>query len=325
MANILVTGAAGFIGSHVCKSLKQRGHTPIGYDDLSRGHLKAVKFGPFTKGRLHEFSKLRDTLIEHHVEAVIHLAAFAYVEESTRFPEIYFENNINGTYWLLEAMSASNTRKIVFSSSCAVYGEALTDQIDEDHPTRPINPYGLSKLLCEKLIENQRKLNDFQVCSLRYFNVAGADPEGELGEDHDPEPHIIPNLIRAGLYGREFTVHGTDYPTHDGSCIRDYIHVTDLAQAHVLAIEGVLNGQKLKSFYNLGNNKGISVLELVRFAENALNRNINVRTEKRRHGDPAKLIASSHAFQQDTGWIINLSDPETLLTSAADWLLKPNQ
>jgi len=322
LANILVTGAAGFIGSHVCKALQKRGHIAIGFDDLSRGHLKAVKFGPFTKGRLHEFDKLKNTLIEYDVEAVIHLAAFAYVEESTRFPEIYFENNINGTYWLLEAMSASNTRNIVFSSSCAVYGEALTDQITEDHPTCPINPYGLSKLLCEKLIENQREINDFQTCSLRYFNVAGSDLEGELGENHEPEPHIIPNLIIAAMQGREFPIYGTDYPTHDGSCIRDYIHVWDLALAHVLSVEGLLNRQKLNSIYNLGNNRGISVLELVRFAEKNLNKEIRVKIERRRPGDPAKLIASSHAFQQDTGWKAKHSDPESLLSSTAHWLQK---
>jgi UDP-glucose-4-epimerase GalE len=319
LANVLVTGGAGFIGSHVCKALSLAGHGVVVVDDLSRGRCGAVRYGELVTGRIHDYPLIFNILRDHAVDAVIHLAAFAYVEESTRIPEVYFENNVNGTYWLLEAMLAAGVNQIVFSSSCAVYGEAVEAKIKECHPCRPINPYGLSKLMCEKMVQQQRSQGIESIC-LRYFNATGADPEGELGEDHEPEPHIIPNLVRAALGEHSVSVFGLDYPTQDGSCVRDFIHVWDLAQAHVLALEQLLIGHRHeRSIYNLGTGKGHSLLELIQETEEACQRPLKWEARGRRAGDPPELVADASLFEKDFNWQPQLSDIKTMIQHSLNW------
>jgi UDP-glucose 4-epimerase len=319
LANVLVTGGAGFIGSHVCKALSLAGHGVVVVDDLSRGHSGAVRYGELVTGRVHDYPLLFNILRDRSVDAVIHLAAFAYVEESTRIPEVYFENNVNGTYWLLEAMLAAGVNQIVFSSSCAVYGEAIEAKIKESHPCRPINPYGLSKLMCEKMVQQQHSQGIESIC-LRYFNAAGADPEGELGEDHEPEPHIIPNLIRAALGGHGVSVFGLDYPTQDGSCVRDFIHVWDLAQAHVLALEQLLKRKTQgRTIYNLGTGRGHSLLELISATEEVCQLSLKWEGRDRRAGDPPRLVADASLFKQDFGWQPQLSDLKTMIQHSLNW------
>lgn len=313
MAQILVTGGEGYIGRHLCKLLNQQGHLPLSLDDLSRSHFNALRFGPFIKARVHDKPTLVQALREHKIQAVIHLAAFAYVEESTRRPHLYFENNINGLYWLLEAMKEAQVKRLVFSSSCAVYGKALTPVIDESHPTLPINPYGLSKLICEELITNTPEVN---ACSLRYFNVGGADPESELKEEHDPEPHILPNLIRAAKNNEPVTLFGKDHPTRDGTCIRDFIHVWDLARAHLNALEALLSKSPIRPTYNLGGERGHSLLELVKACEKLFSTKIPINWKPARRGDPPQLVASSQTFQNDFDWSPELSDLKTLIQTA---------
>jgi UDP-glucose-4-epimerase GalE len=317
MINILVTGGAGFIGSHVCKSLAQNGYTPITLDNLSRGHEKNVKWGPFIKGSIHDFELVKKILVDYKIAAVMHFAAYAYVFESVEKPNLYFENNFYGSLLLIEAMKAAKVKKILFSSSCAIFGESQENSISEEQPKNPINPYGLSKLLVENMLEKYQSLKQIEFCSLRYFNAAGADPDNQLYECHHPEPHIIPNLINSALDNSIFKVYGADYPTPDGTCVRDYIHVTDLAEAHILALEKILNNQKINSFYNLGNSRGFSILELISMTEKILNKKIKVKIESRRKGDPSHLIGNPESFMKDFNWQTKFSDIETIIQTAS--------
>ncbi len=301
--NILVTGGAGYIGSHTSKLLKRAGHTPIVFDNLSNGWAEWVKFGPFAFGDIRSEEALFQTLKGFNVEAVIHFAANAYVEESTRLPEMYFDNNVGGTVALLKAMKRAGTRKLVFSSSCATYGNAKTPTIREDHVQEPTNPYGLSKLMCEQVIREVAPVVGIRYAALRYFNVIGNDPEGEIYERHEPETHVLPNLMNAARTGGTFTLFGTDHPTPDGSAVRDYVYVMDLAEAHMAALKMIESRDRLIS--NVGRGEGTSVKELLRAVEEAVGGKVNVQEKPIRPGDPPTLVADNtflkswfpHAFK----------------------------
>lgn len=287
--NILVTGGAGYIGSHTAKLLRQTGHNPIVFDNLVNGWAEWVKFGPFVFGDIRNEEALFHALDAFHIDAVIHFAAYAYVEESTRLPEKYFENNVGGTISLLKAMKRAGTQQLVFSSSCATYGSAKTPTIREDHPKDPTNPYGLSKWLCEQVIATVAPVSGIRYAVLRYFNVIGNDPEREIFERHEPETHVLPNLIRAAETGALFTLFGIDHPTPDGTAVRDYVYVMDLAAAHIKALDVIASQQRLVS--NVGRGSGTSVRELVQTVEEAFGVKVNVREFQIRAGDPPQLIA----------------------------------
>lgn len=289
--NILVTGGAGYIGSHTAKLLKKSGHVPFVFDNLSNGWAEWVKFGPFAFGDIRDEEALFRALSGFRIDAVIHFAAKAYVEESTRLPEIYFDNNVGGTISLLKAMKRAGTKTLVFSSSCATYGNAKTPTIREDHPQEPTNPYGLSKLMCEQVIFTVAPMFGLRHAALRYFNVIGNDPEGEIFEKHEPETHVLPNLIKAAFTGGSFSLFGTTHPTPDGTAIRDYVHVMDLAQAHIQALDSLSSRQRLVS--NVGRGRGVSVRELVDIVESELAARVNVEEKPIRPGDPPQLVADN--------------------------------
>ncbi len=289
--NILVTGGAGYIGSHTSKLLKKAGHLPVVFDNLSNGWAEWVKFGPFAFGDIRDEEALFRALTSFKIEAVIHFAAKAYVEESTRLPEVYFDNNVNGTISLLKAMKRAGTKVLVFSSSCATYGNAETPTIREDHQQVPTNPYGLSKLLCERVIAATAPVIGLRYAMLRYFNVIGNDPEGEIFERHEPETHVLPNLIGAAMSGGGFNLFGTDHQTPDGTAVRDYVHVMDLGLAHIRAISELATRERLVS--NVGTGSGVSVRELVATVEKELALRVNVQEKPIRAGDPPALVADN--------------------------------
>lgn len=289
--NILVTGGAGYIGSHTAKLLKKVGHTPIVFDNLSNGWAEWVKYGPFAFGDIRNEEALFQALSSFQADAVIHFAAKAYVEESTRLPEEYFDNNVSGTIALLKAMRRAGTNRLVFSSSCATYGNARTPTIREDHPQEPSNPYGLSKLMCEQVIKTAAPVLGIHFAALRYFNVIGNDPEGEIYERHEPETHVLPNLMRAAQTGGSFSLFGTDHPTPDGTAVRDYVYVMDLAEAHTKALDIIASRERLIS--NVGLGKGVSVRELLITVEDALKVKLNVLENPIRPGDPPELVADN--------------------------------
>jgi UDP-arabinose 4-epimerase len=289
--NILVTGGAGYIGSHTSKLLKASGHNPIVFDNLSNGWPEWVKFGPFAFGDIRSEEALYRALAGFKIDAVIHFAAKAYVEESTRLPEEYFDNNVNGTISLLKAIKRAGTKLLVFSSSCATYGNAVTPTIREDHPQAPTNPYGRSKLMCEQVIGDVAPVIGLRYAALRYFNVIGDDPEGEIYERHEPETHVLPNLMRAAESGSPFYLFGTDHPTPDGTAVRDYVYVMDLALAHIRALDIIAAQPRLVS--NVGRGAGVSVRELVNTVEDTLGRKVNVTEKPIRPGDPPELVADN--------------------------------
>lgn len=317
---ILVTGGAGYIGSHTCKMLKNQGYEPVVYDNLSRGHSWAIKWGPLVKGDLQETERIVRTLQEHQIQAVIHFAAYAYVGESVQKPELYYENNFGGSLSLLKAMQKAGTKKIVFSSSCATYGNPQKEFLTEDHPQNPINPYGQSKLMVEKLLQDSVQAWGLEAVALRYFNAAGADPDGEIGEAHDPETHLIPLAIQAGLGKKnEISVFGNDYPTPDGTGLRDYIHVNDLASAHIAALKQLLDNKITFEAFNLGTGHGYSVLQVIDKVSEVLGRKVPTRIIGRREGDPPKLVADATKAFKSLGWKAQCSDLESLITTAAQW------
>lgn len=289
--NILVTGGAGYIGSHTAKLLKKNGHIPVVFDNLSNGWAQWVKYGPFVFGDIRNEESLFQALKSFSIDAVIHFAAKAYVEESTRLPEEYFDNNVSGTIALMKAMKRAGTRYLVFSSSCATYGNARTPTIREDHPKEPTNPYGLSKWQCEQVIASVAPVVGIRFAALRYFNVIGNDPDGELYEKHEPETHVLPNLIRAVQRGGSFSLFGTNHPTADGTAVRDYVYVMDLAAAHIKALEVIAERERLIS--NVGCGKGTSVRELVTTVEEAFGKKVNVEEKPIRPGDPPELVADN--------------------------------
>jgi UDP-arabinose 4-epimerase len=316
---ILVTGGAGYIGSHVCKALAHGGYQPIALDNLSRGHADAVRWGPLERLELADTEAVRRALERHRVMAVIHLAAYAYVGESEVAPELYYRNNVIGTLRLLDALRAAGVERIVFSSTCATYGAPRQLPIREDHPQEPLNPYGHTKLFIERVLRSYRAAHGLRSVSLRYFNAAGADPEGEIGEDHEPETHIIPLAIQAA-FGRRSVIEifGRDYPTPDGTAVRDYVHVTDLADAHVKALAHLQGGGESHSL-NLGTGRGYSVLEVLDAVRRVCGRPVPVVDAPRRSGDSPSLVADATQAAKVLGWHPKFSDLETILDSATRW------
>lgn len=318
---VLVTGAAGYIGSHAAKRLLAVGHQVVALDNLSRGHRPAVPAQvPFAEADVRETERVAEVLRAHQIECVLHFAAFAYVGESVGKPLLYYDNNTAGTLSLLRAMAQTSCRKVVFSSTCATYGESTTLPIHEGVPQAPINPYGASKLFSERmLLDFGAVVPDFACALLRYFNVAGAADDGTLGEDHDPETHLIPVILRAALGQREqVTVFGEDYPTPDGTCIRDYIHVEDLVEAHVAVMEALAPGDQRR--YNLGVGRGHSVREIIDAARTVVGRPFQVKVGPRRPGDPPILYSDPGKIQRELGWQARRTDIAATIESAWRWL-----
>ena len=325
MSVILVTGGAGYIGSHTCKALAAAGYTPVVYDNLVYGHEWAVKWGPFEKGDILDRVRLGEVVDKYRPSAVVHFAAFAYVGESVADPAKYYRNNVVGTLSLLDAMRAHDIGQIVFSSSCATYGIPETIPITEDAPQRPINPYGASKLMVEQILSDYGVAYGLKSIALRYFNAAGGDPDGETGEDHDPETHLIPLVLDVAAGSREnITIMGDDYATPDGTCIRDYIHVCDIAEAYVLGLKK-LEGGGLRKAYNLGTGTGISVSEVIEAACRVTQRNIAVVRGARRDGDPDALLADSTLIRAELGWIPRHSTIDEMIATAWAWRLKDHK
>jgi UDP-arabinose 4-epimerase len=321
--NVLVTGGAGYIGSHAAKALASSGHHPIVIDDLSTGHAHNVKWGPLVQANLSDRAVVRRVLQEHKIEAVIHFAGSALVGESATQPLAYFENNVAGTLGLLEAMRDAGIKDIVFSSSCAIYGLPTHTPINEDQPQKPINPYGDSKLAVERVLEWMGVAGQLRWVALRYFNAAGADPDGELGEEHEHETHLIPLAIGAALKQREsLHIFGSDYPTLDGTAIRDYIHVTDLASAHVYALQYLAKGGKSVAV-NLGTGRGASVLEVVATVRSVGGQTVPTVIAPRRTGDPPILVASAERARQLLQWEPSHSQLETIVDTAWRWHSAP--
>jgi len=315
---VLVTGGAGYIGSHTCKALRRAGFAPIVYDDLSRGNPEAVKWGELVVGDLADRALLRRTLARHHPTAVIHFAAFTDVGESNENPALYYRNNVGGTAELLSAMHDCGVRHIVFSSSCAVYGVPRAVPIDESSPVDPLNPYGATKLLCERMLRDCA-VSTLTYMALRYFNAAGADPDGEIGECHVPETHAIPLLLDAAAGDLEaFTIFGNDYPTADGTCIRDYIHVADLADAHVGALRDLLAGGGSAAL-NIGTGRGWSVRELIEIARKVTDRSIPIRVGARRPGDPPSLVSNPALARKRLAWSPQHADIAQQIAHAWAW------
>jgi UDP-glucose-4-epimerase GalE len=316
---VLVTGGAGYIGSHTCKALALAGFLPVTYDNLVHGHHRAVRWGPFVRGDLADRDRLARVIREHAIKAVIHFAGYAYVGESVQAPGKYFENNVSNTLGLLEAMRSNGVGSIVFSSTCATYGTPDRLPIDELHPQRPVNPYGESKLFVERALHWYGVAHELRSASLRYFNAAGADPDGEIGEDHDPETHLIPLVIETALGRRaHIDIFGTDYPTHDGTAIRDYIHVTDLADAHVRALQHLLRGGETL-YLNLGTGQGHSVRDLIDAVAKFAGTPVPSRARPRRAGDPAALVADASAARRTLGWEPRHSSLTLIIETAFRW------
>jgi UDP-arabinose 4-epimerase len=316
---IMVTGGAGYIGSHACKALAAAGWAPVTFDNLSSGHRWAVKWGPLVHGDLADTALLRRALHRHGVHAVLHFAANAYVGESMRDPGKYFRNNSAGTFSLLDAMVDVGVPHLVLSSTCATYGQPQQLPLCEDHPQLPVNPYGESKLFIERALRWYEQAHGLRSVVLRYFNAAGADAAGEIGEDHQPETHLIPLAMLAALGEHPpLQVFGADWPTRDGTAIRDYVHVTDLATAHVAALDHLVAGRPGVSL-NLGTGRGHTVREVIRAVEAAAGRRVPVQAAPRRPGDPAELVAASTRAQELLHWQPRHSDLHTIVGTAWAW------
>ena len=316
---ILVTGGAGYIGSHTVRELAREGWEPVIFDNLSNGHRWAAEGWPLVEGDLADRDLLRRTLRDREVRAVVHFAAKAYVGESVTEPHRYYENNVAGTLNLLGAMLSESVKTIVFSSTCATYGVPRNLPISEEEPQAPINPYGHSKLFVEQALREYGRAYGLQWAALRYFNAAGADASGEIGEDHDPETHLIPLIIYAALGLRpSISVFGTDYPTPDGTAIRDYIHVTDLGQAHTRAVRYLQEGGTSGAM-NLGTGKGHSVREVIAAVEQVSGKRVNVVESPRREGDPPALVANPAKAHATLGWEARHSDLANIVGTAWRW------
>lgn len=316
---ILVVGGAGYIGSHIHKMLYKKGYETVVFDNLVYGHQEAVRWGILEIGDLADTERLDQIFHKYDIDAVFHFAAYAYVGESVADPSKYYNNNVSNTLHLLDTMLRHHVKTIVFSSTCATYGVPDTMPVTEEMEQKPINPYGASKLMIERILSDYHKAYGLHYCCLRYFNAAGADPEGEIGESHDPETHLIPLVLdtAAGKRGA-VTVFGTDYPTKDGSCVRDYIHVTDLADAHLRAMEYLQSGGE-STCMNLGNCKGNSVFEVIKAAKEITGREIPVILDKRRTGDPPTLVGSAKRAETLLGWTPQYGDIRVILEHAWKW------
>ena len=320
---VLVTGGAGYIGSHACKALAAEGHLPISYDNLSRGNRWAVKWGPFEQGDIADVQRLRSVLEKYRPHAVMHFSAYAYVGESVERPLLYYENNFSGTAALLRTVLDYQRIPVVFSSTCATYGLPKHVPITETHPQVPINPYGWSKLFVERMLADLSRACGLQWMALRYFNAAGADPEGEIGEMHDPETHLIPLVLEAARTGTPVRIYGDDYPTIDGSCVRDYIHVSDIADAHVRALEYLLRGGDSCAL-NLANARGYSVNQVIAAAEKVCGHCITRQVVARRPGDPPVLIGDASRARMLLGWYPTRSHLEVQIADAWKWMKRQN-
>jgi UDP-glucose-4-epimerase GalE len=316
---VLVTGGAGYIGSHTCKSLARAGYLPVTIDNLTRGHKWAVRWGPLEEHDISDKKSVVRCLERHDIQAIIHFAAFAYVAESVQAPEKYFQNNVINTLNVLAAMLDVGVRTFIFSSSCAVYGSPESVPISESCPRRPLNPYGETKRVIENALQWYGCAHGLRSVALRYFNAAGADPDGEIGEAHEPETHLIPLAIRTALGQRShLEINGTDYQTYDGTAIRDFVHVTDLADAHVRALKYLLAGGR-STVLNVGTGRGYSVREIIQAIERAAGMKVRTRSSPRRVGDPPVLIADSRKAKSTLGWEAPYSDLETIVETALSW------
>ena len=316
---VLVTGGAGYIGSHACKALKMAGFLPVTFDNLSTGWEQAVKFGPLVKGDLLDRAAIDAAFAQYRPVAVLHFAALSLVGDSMKDPAHYWRTNLGGALNLAESAVAANCKKFIFSSTCATYGDQDGVVLTEDTPQLPINAYGASKRAIEDILANFQAAFGLEHVIFRYFNVAGADPDGELGEQHRPETHLIPLMLDA-IAGRRdaLTLHGTDYPTPDGTCIRDYLHVTDLVAAHVLGLRWLLDEKGSRSF-NLGSGNGFSVRDVITHAGRVTNRPVPIIEGPRRPGDAAALISGSQRAETELGWVRHHSTMEQMIRDAWQW------
>ena len=322
---ILVIGGAGYIGSHMVKDLLQHDYQVLTLDNLSKGHRDAVSGGAFIEGDLGDKDVLKKAFTEHNISAVMHFAAYSLVGESVQYPLMYYQNNVAATCSLLESMVEHNISRFIFSSTAAVYGEPDSALIAEEHSCVPTNPYGSSKLAVEQMLRHCKHAHGIDYTALRYFNAAGADLSADIGERHDPETHLIPLVLKVATGERDsIHVFGTDYPTGDGTCIRDYVHVSDLTQAHLLALEALLQGRP-GSTYNLGNSKGYSVYEVIEAARRITGHVIPVIEAPRRDGDPAVLVADSAKIRSELGWQPRYESLDEIIKSAWAWHQKELQ
>jgi UDP-glucose 4-epimerase len=316
---LLIPGGAGYIGSHMVKYAQKHGHEVVVLDDFSTGHEWAVKDCEVLRVNLLDQDKLAQSLKGRYFDGVIHFAAKSLVGESVKKPDLYYRNNVVGTLNLVNEMLENGIKNLVFSSTAAIFGNPVTDKIDEDHPKTPINPYGQSKLMVENMLRDICSAYDFNATCFRYFNAAGAYESGEIGEAHDPETHLIPNILKSALSGsNELKVFSDDYGTHDGTCVRDYVHVTDLAQAHLLGL-AYMKEDKGFSAFNLGNGNGFSVLDVIKSCERVLGNPIRYKMDLRRLGDPAVLVADSLKATHNLGWKPEFSDLDEIIKSAWHW------
>ncbi len=318
MGKILVVGGAGYIGSHILLALKTNGFEAVTLDNLYAGHTQAVRHGALVVGDTADSAVLNKLFSQHEIDCVMQFAAHIEVGESVQLPIKYYHNNMAGTLNLLAAMKQHGVDKLIFSSTAAVYGEPEETPIMEDNPTHPTSPYGHSKLFVEQILQDCQKAHGLKYVALRYFNAAGADASGEIGEDHRPETHLIPLTLQAGLSGRTIKIFGTDWPTPDGTCLRDYIHVSDLADAHILSLRHLLDGGT-SSVFNLGCQRTYSVWEVLQVCRAVTGLNIQHQAVDRRAGDPAVLAASSRKIRQELGWQPQYEDLKAIVASAWQW------
>jgi len=316
--SVLVTGGAGYIGSHACKALDRAGYGAVAFDNLIAGHREAVRYGELVEGDIADTRAVRETIRRHRISAVMHFAAFLDVGESVREPARYFRNNVGGALSVLEAMAAESVERFVFSSTCATYGEPRETPISESHQQQPINSYGESKLAVERALPHFARAYGLKWVALRYFNAAGADPDGEIGEDHSPEIHLIPRAIEAALGGPGLRVFGDDYQTPDGTCLRDYIHVADLADAHVKALQSI-EAAGSSDVYNLGTGRPHSVLEVIKSVERVTGRAVPWTLGPRREGDPAILCAATEKARAAFEWAPRFPELDAIVGTAWGW------
>lgn len=313
-----MTGGAGYIGSHAAKALSRAGYNVVVFDNLIAGHREAARYGTLVEADVTDVAAVREAIRRHRIFAVMHFAAFLDVGESVREPARYYRNNVTGALGVLEAMAAESARYFVFSSTCATYGEPLETPIAETHPQRPLNSYGETKLAVERALPHFERAYGIHSVALRYFNAAGADPDAEIGEDHSPEIHLIPRAIDAATGGAGLQVFGDDYPTPDGTCLRDYIHVSDLADAHLRALEAIVETDR-SPVYNLGTGRPHSVREVISAVERVTGRHVPWMLAPRRPGDPAALSAAAQKAQSELGWTPRFADLDSIVETAWRW------